>query len=178
MELSTTAQPRKRRTWLWFFALLGTLAAVGSLLPRIIGPVHGLQTLTPETLKAAQDLWAKKGPRHYHLEYEKKGNVRGKVSVQVRDGKVISGTVDGQPLEPRLYPYHSMPAILDDLERFLQLSQKPGAPATVLKAQFNAQTGHLVRYVYVVSGTEQKVDLTVQLQPLNDDGTPVQPFVP
>lgn len=176
-----TAKPQavKRRTWLWFFAILGALTAVGSLLPRFIGPMfHGLQPLTPEMMKAAQELWEQKGPRDYDLEYQKKGSVGGKFSVRVRQGKVVSGMADGQPLEPRLYSYHTMTAILDDLERFLELSRKPGSRPTVLKAQFNAGTGHLVRYVYVVSGTDQKIELTVQLQPLAADGSPVMPFRP
>ncbi len=175
-----TAKPQavKRRAWLWFFAVLGALTAVALAIPKIVGPLHGLQTLTPEMMKAAQQLWETKGPRDYDLEYQKKGSVSGKVSVQVRHGKVISGTVDGQPLEPRLYSYHTMTAILDDLERFLELSRKPDSPPTVLKAQFNATTGHLVRYVYVVSSKDQRIELTVQLQPLDGEGSPVVPFRP
>src|SRR5262249_60155128 len=108
--------PRKNRGWIWFFALLALLTVAGISLNWWF---NLRQQLTPEQLAAARALWNAKGPHDYELEYTEQGSARGTYLVQVRGGKVVSATLDGRPLEPRLYPTSSMPALFDDIERFL-----------------------------------------------------------
>src|SRR5262249_50398272 len=105
-----------KRNWLWFYCVLGALAVIAVLIPLVIAPmVHGLKPVTAETLKAARDLWELRGPRNYDMEYKKNGSVKGTFVVQVRDGKAVSVTMDGQPLDPVQFHYHTMPALIEDL---------------------------------------------------------------
>jgi hypothetical protein len=167
-------QPRPRRkTWLWFFAILGGLAIAAIIIPFIVGPVHGLQPVTPEDIKTARQLWERLGPRDYDMEYRKEGSVKGTFDVQVRNGKAVSVTMDGQPLPPEQFHYHTIPALMDDLETFVDLAGKPGNPPVYLRARFDPQDGQLIRYIYAVPGTAQQIKVSVRLRrPENASPTP------
>ena len=161
--------PPRSRTWIWFFAVLGILAAVAIIIPLFVVPsVHGLVSVTPENLKAARQLWEKNGPRDYDMEYGKKGSVSGRFKVQVRDGKAVSVIMDDHPLDrstnERLYDFQTMTAIFDDLERFVEQASKPGAPPAIIRARFDPVDGHIIRYIYSATGTPQKVEVSVRLQ--------------
>src|SRR5207302_4370968 len=115
------------------------------------------QQLTREQLYAARVDWQRHGPANYDLEYVKEGSVTGTYDVQVRKGKVVAATLDGRPLEPRLYPTCDMNALFDDIERFLDLDAEPGSPRAYNVATFDVQDGHLLRYIRTVSATWQRL---------------------
>lgn len=85
----------------------------------------------------------------------------GTYRVQVRKGKVVAATLDGRPLEPRLYPTCDMNALFDDIERFLDLDAQPGSPRAYNVATFDVHDGHLLRYIRSVSATGQRLDIRV-----------------
>jgi hypothetical protein len=122
------------------------------------------QQLTPEQLAAARALWEQKGPRDYDLEYEQKGADAGVFVSRVRDGKVVSLTRNDQPLEPRLYKYYDMAALFSYIEQFMKIDAEPGKPRTFVRAQFDPEDGHLVHYRRSVMGTQEWVELNVQLR--------------
>ncbi len=162
----------RRRTWVWFFAALGLLAVAAIIIPLVAVPlVHGLEPVTRENLQAARQLWERNGPRDYDMEYRKKGTVNGSFNVQVRNGRAVSVIMDDQPLDrsnnPTLFDYQTMTAMFDDLERFLELSQKPGSPPVLLRARFDPVDGHIIRYIYSVTGTPQQIQVSVRLQRLD-----------
>ena len=95
-----SATARRGRGWIWFFVALACLVAVALGLQRWL---YAQQRLTPPQLTEARALWKAHRPTDYDLEYTKKGDATGTFLVQVRGGKVISATLDGRPLEPRLY---------------------------------------------------------------------------
>lgn len=164
--------PRRTRNWLWFFGVLGILAVAAILIPILVVPaVHGLVPVTPETLRAARQVWERSGPRDYDMEYGKKGSVSGRFKVQVRDGKAVSVVMDDHPLDrtnnERLYDYQTMTAMFDDLERFVEQASKPGAPPTIIRARFDPVDGHIIRYIYSVTGTPQKIEVSVRLHRLD-----------
>jgi hypothetical protein len=162
------ASPGPKRNWLWFYCVLAFLAVTAILVPLVIAPmVHGLRPVTAETIQAARELWAHHGPRDYDMEYKKKGSVNGTFQVQVRDGKATSVTMDGRPLDPAQFHYHTMPALIDDLEVFFDLAQKPGSSPVTLRARFDPQDGHLLRYIYSKSGTPQQIEVSVRLRRLD-----------
>lgn len=146
--------------WIWFFVVLAllTVAAVATLV------VFNLrQQLTPEKLAEAQALWKEKGPPDYDLEYTKEGSVSQHLHVEVRGGKVVGLTDDGRPLERRLYPSYDMAAVFGDLKRFLELKGEPGGGRKFLRAQFNADDGHVEKYVYSDPKTRQRIEVTIGL---------------
>jgi Family of unknown function (DUF6174) len=164
-----TTQPRRRRIWVWFFVLLGILTVAGVIIPLIAVPlVHGLVPVTRENLQAARQLWEQKGPRDYDMEYQKQGAVKDSFNVQVRNGKAVSVVMNNEPLDPnkdpRLFEYQTMTAMFDDLERFVELASKPDSPQTMLRARFDPVDGHIIRYIYSVTGTPQQIQISVRLQ--------------
>lgn len=163
--------PPRRRTWVWFFAVLIVLTIIASVIPLIVVPqLHGLVPVTPALLRDARAAWERNGPLDYDLEYQKKGSVANTFVVQVRNRQAVSVLMDGQPIEPRLYRYHTMEALVDDLERFLDLASKPDSPAAILQARFHPIDGHLVRYLYSVPTTRQQIEVSVKLRPVNGRG--------
>jgi hypothetical protein len=156
-------RPARRRSpnWLWFFGVLVVLA---------VAWISGLyyftrqQQLKPEQLTAAETLWKEKGPRSYDLDYSQKGSNPGEFQVQVRDGKVVAASRNGQALEKRLFPYYDMPALFGYIETFLEQDAQPGRPRTYTTARFDRDDGHLLRYVRRVMGSQEQVEITVQLK--------------
>jgi uncharacterized protein DUF6174 len=175
-ESFMAAQPRKR-TWVWFFAVLGLLSLAAIIVPLFVVPmVHGLVPVTRENFDAARRRWERAGVRDYDLEYRKKGSATGSFQVQVRNGKAISVIMDDHQLDrtsnPKLYDYQTMSAMFDDLETFLDLASKPGATPSILRARFDPVDGHIIRYIYSVTGTPQKVEVGVRLQRVEPSNLP------
>lgn len=152
---------RPNRNWVWFFVVLVVLAvlAIGVELWFNLR-----QQLHRPDLEAARMLWNQKGPRDYDLEYTKRGSASGTFVVRVRGGRVASATMDGQPMEPRLYPYADMGGLFDDVERFLEMDSAPGSPRSFTKAQFDPVDGHLMYYVRSVMASRQRIEIVVRLQ--------------
>src|SRR5262245_19624006 len=100
---------RHGRGWIWFFAVLACLLVVALGIQSWY--THKLR-LTPEQLAEARALWKTHRPADYDLEYTKKGNATGTFMVQVRQGRVVSATLDGRPLEARLYGSSDMDGLL------------------------------------------------------------------
>jgi hypothetical protein len=154
------AVTKKSTAWVWYFVILVvmTLATTTTLI------VYNLrQQLTPQQLAGAVALWKKHGPRSYDFEYTKRTttNVEEKYAVQVRDGEVTSVTLNEEPLEERLYSYHSMLALFGFMDRFLEIDRQPGRPRAFVRASFDEEDGHVRRYVRSVSGTKERVEIVV-----------------
>jgi hypothetical protein len=142
---------QKNHGWIWFFVVVFGLgvAAMASLI------VYNLnQQLKPEQLQAARHLWKEKGWRSYQLTYTIKRGIEASTDsyvVRVRNGKVVSSTVNGLPEEKRLFGARGMEAMFDDIERFLELGAKPGQ-RIFMRAFFDQNTGAVKWYVRNVMG--------------------------
>ena len=161
------AAPKRSRTWFWFFVVLAVLTGFALILPIVVLPrLHGLEPVTAADLAAARARWTQNGPRDYDLEYRKRGAATGTFTVRVRDGKPAAVLMDGQPLDrssnPKLYDYYTIPGVFNDVERFLELAEKPGAEPVILRARFDPVDGHITRYLY--SAPNQKVEVSIQLR--------------
>lgn len=152
---------RTNRRWIWFFLALIVLSvtAVTSLI------VFNLrQQLKPEQLAAARQLWAENKPTSYQLAYTIKKGTEAKAEsfvVRVRDGKVVSVSLDGRPLEKRLFAYYGMDALLDFINDSLESDAKPGRPRTFTRGVFDPANGALRGYVRRVMGGSERVEITV-----------------
>ena len=131
--------------------------------------------LTPEQLDEARNLWKEKGSKDYDLVYTKRLNEDTRVEtykVKVRAGKVEEVLQNGKPLEqnkeegqeqdPRIF--HSMDQILRDIERFMDLDRKPGAPKVYVTAIFDDKNGTLRRYIRRVMGTTLRIEMHLTLK--------------
>jgi hypothetical protein len=155
------AVPHRSRSWIWFFAFL-TVLAVAWLSGLFF--FYRQQQLKPQELADAQTRWQEHGPRDYDLEYTQKGVNPSEFQIQVRQGKVVSAKRNGQPLEPRLYPFYDMEALFSYIETFLEQDSQPGRPRTYTIGSFDPEDGHLLHYVRRVMGSLEQVDITVQLR--------------
>lgn len=164
---------QQSRNWIWFFAALVVLSAAAATINWVY---NARQQLTMEQLQAAQELWDRTGPRDYDLAIEKAvssaasdagSEIRDRMTVEVRGGRVRSGTLNGQPLEPRIVREYDMPGWLSFVEEFLRRDTQPNAPRTYRVADFDASTGALRRFVRRVSGIRERQQLVIQLTPVN-----------
>jgi hypothetical protein len=165
-----TAPPKKNHAWIYFFAFV-FIASVGVMLFMIWFNLS-IQ-LTPEQLEAARTLWKEKGPKSYDMVYTKRLNDDVKVGtfqVKVRAREVKEVLMNGKPLvkendedsDPRIY--HSMDRLFSDIERFMVLDKKPGAPKVYVTAIFDPDTGALRRYIRRVMGTTLRIEMHITLK--------------
>lgn len=167
--------PRKRsKAWIWFFTFL-VIASV-SVAGFMIWFNMRMQ-LTPEQLEAAMQQWKEHGPRDYRLKVTKQVNENEPehYEITVRDRRVIEVRLNGQRLrnesnEP--YPagherlqWYTMHHLLREIEVFLDRDAKE-RKKNYNVAIFDDQTGALRKYIRRVMGTRQRVEETVQLEPL------------
>ena len=167
-----TPPPQKNHTWIYFFAFL-VIASVGVTVFMIRFNLS-IQ-LKPEDLAAARKLWEEKGPKSYDLFYTEQLNDDDRktvFAVKVRAGKVAEVLMNGKPLEPTTEdgvehdprPYHSMEAKYRDIERFLDIDQKKDAPRVYVIANFDPETGAVLRYIRRVMGTRERVELNLRVE--------------
>lgn len=168
--MSTAANARvPNRRWIWYFVVLVllTIAAVATLIVYNLG-----QQLKREQLAAARELWKSNSLKSYQLTYtQKKGSdARAETYVvRVRSGKVVSVSLDGRPLEKRLYSFFGMEALFDYILDFLEQDARPDRPRTFARARFDPDSGALRDYVRRVMGGSERVEIKVDsLVPLED----------
>jgi hypothetical protein len=156
-------KPRRNRVWIWFFVALAVLTVL------LIGIQIGYRwshQLTLAQLEEAQTRWKQNGPRNYEMEYTvKRGDNMDVYEVRVRDGLVISLTLNGQPVEARFNRYSTMPALFGFIRDFLEADAQPGETGkrrVYMAATFDRADGHLTHFVRSVSGTRERVEITVE----------------
>jgi hypothetical protein len=160
---------RRSSGWIWYFAVVAVLAIIFT---GVLIRFNLAQQLTLADLQAAEKLWSKRGPADYDMEYTKEGNVTGVFNVQVRDRRVIKAICDGRPQEERLLGYSSMPALFGFIEDFLKEDAKPGNRRVFTTGQFDPVDGHLIHYVRRVTGTMERIELSVRFHPLSQTPSP------
>lgn len=168
------AARKKNATWIWFFTFL-VIASVSVAGFMIWFNLH-IQ-LKPEQLESAMQRWKEHGPRDYRLIITKKINKNEPehFEVTVRDHRVIEVRLNGQRLrneanEP--YPpgherlqWYTMHHLQREIEVLLDRDAKDGKKNFNV-ADFDNQNGALRLYRRRVMGTDQRVEETVQLEPL------------
>jgi hypothetical protein len=169
-DVNRTPTPKNNYAWIGFFVFI-VIASVG-VTAFMIWYSLSIQ-LTPEQLESAWKLWEEKGPKSYNMVYTKQLNDDSKViiyGVKVRNAKVIEVKQGGEFLEkpadrlddPRIY--HSMDALFRDAKRFQDLDAKPGAKKVYVTAIFDDKNGAMLRYVRRVMGTNERVEIRVELE--------------
>jgi hypothetical protein len=159
--------PRRSARWVWFFAILGAML-VGGVSTEIWFNVN--QQLQPEQLSAARQHWREMGPRDYRLIYEVKDEVSPelaapvplKYAVEVHDGKV---TFVDKP-SGKFSTFGSMDELFDFVERILQDDIAQGGKRPFIVARFQKSDGHIVHYVRSVSSRHERLEIRVELKPL------------
>ena len=128
-----------------------------------------LDTLTPALLAGAQEKWKTHEPPCYKLIIEMSGDrvEAGRFEVEVRSGEVVSLRRNGQVIMPGRGQDYSMNGLFRMLEQELGLAEKPsllGAAAgysAYPMAQFDKETGRLIRYRRTVGGASNTIEIDV-----------------
>ncbi len=159
------------RGWIWFFVILAllTLTAIGIQIwfnPTV--------PLTAPLLAEAKARWKEHGPRDYDMDYtNKKMESTERFHVQVRDGKAVSVLMNDKiALEPRLYPWYTMPALYGFIEEFMEQDAQPGKPRTFNNVLFDPADGHLIHYVRSVASKRERQEISVRLIPVQTKQAP------
>jgi hypothetical protein len=164
-----SAPSPKGRSWIWYFvavALLGVIL-LGWLWLYVQQQLEPGQQLHLEQLAAARSKWKGSDIKDYQMLYTVtrggEGGGRDRFFVVVKGGKVQSVVMNGdQHLPPEQYDYRSMDGLFNDIDRFLHIDAKEGAPQTFCRGYFDADDGHLTRFVRRVVGTKESVDIRVE----------------
>ena len=146
--MSVQPAPQSRsRPWLWYFVLLIVLSLTAVVIQ--VWYARG-RLLTLDKLLAAQQRWREQGPASYDLKYTfDKAGGKDEYHVEVRGGKVISVTRNGQPVEERLYRYSSMPALLGFAETTCRTKKMPSKASIAPRLRRLPSTiGLLRRFVH------------------------------
>jgi hypothetical protein len=112
-----------------FFAALFLLAASAISL-EVWYSLH--QQLTPEALGRARDVWRDKGPADYDLKYTvaRQSPSGERLQSENRRDQVAEVKVNGERLEPDLYPFHDLAPLFAAFEE----SQGSAGPAEGVRA--------------------------------------------
>jgi hypothetical protein len=159
---------QRNRNWLWFFAALAVLAVLAL---SINWWYNVRQQLTPERLRAAMEQWARTGPADYDLVIDKAissaasdgAETRERIEVVVRNKKVVAAALNGAPLERRVWAEYDVPGWMGFVEEFLRIDTQPGARRTFRVAEFDPDTGQLLRFRRRVSGTRERQEIVLRL---------------
>lgn len=148
--------------WIWFFLILALLTVVAILIQVRYNPT---MPLTAPLLAEARARWKAHGPRDYDMDYTiKKMESTERFHVQVRNGKAVAVLMNDKiELEPRLYPYYTMPALFEFIGEFLEQDAQPGKPRTFTNVLFDPVDGHLIHYVRSVASTRERQEIIVRL---------------
>jgi hypothetical protein len=165
--MSDEAIAGKRGNWIWYFIALALVAGVLLLWLVLFIQVQldSANQLKPEELRAARELWKKKGPKSYDMVYTVKRGGQGVDTyyVVVRGGEVQSVLMNGKTaLEKDKLDYHSMTGLFRDIELFLQRDAKPDSPKTFCRGYFSGDDGRLILFVRRVRGSGEAVEIEVK----------------
>lgn len=156
--------PRRKRPWLWYFVILGVLSVTAASIQFWYAKGR---VLTLEKVLAAEEKWRAHGPASYDLKYTtRKGDTTEDFHAEVRKGKVISLTRNGNPVEERLQHYSTMPALLSFIEEFLRQDDeaaKEGKRRPYAFGDFHPETGYVRRFAHgqnAANGIEIRAELT------------------
>ena len=176
IEVPNPAPPRKKNNaWICFFVFV-TVASVGVAVFLIWWNLH-IQ-LTPELLEKAEILWQENGPANYNMVYTKRLNDDAKVDkfeVEVRAEQVTKVFMNGKPLskdedeDKKMRIHHSMDRLFRDIDRFMDIDQKPNAPKVYVTAIFDDKTGAMLRYIRRVMGSKQRLEIHVAMDALDTE---------
>jgi len=158
----------KNKRWLWFFLVVIVLglAAVSSLIA-----FNWSRQLKPDELAAARLHWGQRGPRSYQLTYVIKIGLDEQATsyvVRVRDGRVVSASVNGLPEKRQRFGYYGMEALFDYMGDFLENDAKLRR-RIYIHGVFDPQTGALREFVRRVMGGNERVKIAAEpLVPLEE----------
>lgn len=135
----------------------------------LIAACSRLDTLTPGVLSQAEEKWKSHKPGSYRLVVEMSGDrvETGKFEVEVQGGETASLRRNGAVIMPGRGQDYTMEGLFHMLQQEMGLAEKPatlGAPAgysAYPMAQFDENTGRLIRYQRTVGGTSNSIEVKV-----------------
>jgi hypothetical protein len=165
--MATDHATPKSRTWLWYFFGLTLLAIVliGWLLLFIQEQLAPGRQLKLEQLVAARMRFQEKKISDYQMIYtvHRGDKSHDEFFVVVKGGKVQGVLLNHQQkLRLDQLEDHSMVGLFNDIERFVKMDEKPGAPQTFRQGIFDNVDGHLIFFRRQVLGGPEGVEINVK----------------
>jgi hypothetical protein len=151
-----------RRMPLWPWALLGVATGIAAVIV-VLNLWNSQLELTQARLEAARALWKAAGPSDYDIEVQVQGGVSSVYHVKVRDRKIQSATVNGNPFDrpEAAYPW-TVPGLFDVvMQEDLDQDSKPDCPPAYTQAEFDPKDGHPIRYLRTTD--RQRIQIEVKL---------------
>jgi hypothetical protein len=130
--------------------LLGSLVGlVGVFGAMVYFNRNQLPLMKAAEFEAAQTKWKDRGPANYDMDLVGNFDMKGRLHVTVRNGRVTAMTLDGEPKPQRLWDYYSVPGLFgiirEDLERNAVAAAK-SEPVVIQQADFDPVLGFPRRY--------------------------------
>jgi hypothetical protein len=130
--------------------LLGSLVGlVGVFGAMVYFNRNQLPLMKAAEFEAAQTKWKDRGPANYDMDLVGNFDLKGRLHVTVRNGRVTAMTLDGEPKPQRLWDYYSVPGLFgiirEDLERNAAAAAK-SEPVVMQQADFDPVLGFPRRY--------------------------------
>ena len=130
----------------------------------------GLSALTPQMIDKAEKQWDTSKPASYRLVVTMSGDrlEKSEYEVEVENGVVTNLTRNGKPVHSFQGQDYSMDGLFRVIREEMELSATPtklGAPegySAYLMAEFDNETGRLLKYRRSVGGVSNTIDIVVQ----------------
>jgi Family of unknown function (DUF6174) len=147
------ARTARRRTRLQNIVLGVVLGSVVGLIGVFGAMVYfnrgQLPLMKAGDFEVAEKKWKDRGPPNYDMDLEGNFDQKGRLHVEVHNGKVTAMTLDGQPKPARLWDYYSVPGLFgiirEDLERNAVAAAK-SENLVIQQAEFDPDLGYPRRY--------------------------------
>ena len=159
--------PRRpmRASTLAFAAIVGFAAALATLLAAtIVARRSALPALDEAELQAAEERWRDEGPADYEMRVHVTGRQPSEFRVQVRRGRPVSLTRNGNATPQRMWDVWTVEGLFDTIHQEIELAQNPAGPfgsppgtQVVERAEFDQRFGYPRRYQRIVMGTELEI---------------------
>jgi len=158
MDENPTRRPVR---WPWL-ALAFAIATTALWISRCGG--DGRTEYDEQDLAQARARWKADGPASYTMEIDLRGVRRAHHVVEVRDGKVVSMTTDGEPVPERVWPAWSVEGLFTILDEELSYAKERaanGEQAPTLLAAFDPKTGAPMSFLRHEQGATRGLEWVV-----------------
>lgn len=139
-------------------------AVLVALVATIIARRSAAPVLNEEELQRAERLWRAQGPSDYDMHVRVTGRQPSEFRVEVRRGKPVLLTRNGNPTPQRMWDVWTVEGLFDTIHQEIDLARDPAGPfgsapgsQVIERAAFDEHFGYPRRYHRIVMGTPLEV---------------------
>jgi hypothetical protein len=147
---------------------IATALAVGLAAGLLVLRAGAPPELTESALEAARERWEAAGPASYTLDLQMSGALSDRRHVEVRNGRVVEMTIDGDRASEGAWEYWSVDGLFDTMATELANARQPPASLgladgsqLVLRASFDRELGYPTRFLRHIMGHQRGTEWEV-----------------